>query len=432
MVERKISNLSAGVRFPYPAHMRLPNTTLFIHKIFKNGLFPESSNRNVFLYYVIEIALNMWFVEAVWYFYWGRFGSYTFIGLIFSLTSLLQFFVVIPTGVLADMFGQKKSVVVGIGMLFIGSLVIALGATIWQLFFGVIVQSLGRAFITGALDALIFESLKKEGKSDRYTHVVSFDTQMTILVFAVTASMGGWLYSIHFRLAHILSAIAALVAFITSFFLKEVNAKKVYVDHFKSFIIQHREGFTELLLPQMRTFIIPSLVLAVLMRMYDWGISKPTIAVGFGFYVREQSILFGVSAIVCAIIVGQLAWFKKRASDFNGVTTLGALVSIGFILSIIPLGWWGILVVLGIEIPGRLSYAWIPAIVNKRISSTYRATTLSTLEFIGRIPYITLNYLAGIAVDKKYIGQFHASLGAIGLILLFVWFLAIKKKNSSV
>lgn len=401
-------------------------------KIFRNGLFPESSNRNVFLYYAIEIALNIWFTEAVWYFYWGRFGSYTLIGLIFSITSLLQFFVVIPTGVLADMFGQKKSVVVGVGMLFTGSLVIALGTTIWQLFFGVILQSLGRAFITGALDALVFESLKKEGKSESYNHVVSFNTQMTILVFAVTASMGGWLYSMHFRLAHILSAVASLVAFVTSFFLIEVNTKKVYVDHFKSFVAQHKEGFTELWLPQMRIFIIPSLVLAVLMRMYDWGISKPTIAVGFGFFAKEQSIFYGASAIVCALIVGQLVWFQRRSSDFNGATLLGVLVSVGFVLSLFPFGWWGVLVMLLIEIPGRLSYAWIPAIVNKRISSTYRATTLSTLEFIGRIPYIALNYLAGIAVDKKYIGQFHATLGIIGLALLFVWFVTVKKRNSSV
>ncbi|MCX6730958.1 MAG: hypothetical protein NTZ55_03855, partial [Candidatus Roizmanbacteria bacterium] len=183
---------------------------------------------------------------------------------------------------------------------------------------------------------------------------------------------------------------------------------------------------------QMRPFIIPALVLAVLMRMYDWGISKPTIAVGFGFFAHEQSILYALFAIICALIVGQLAWFQKRTNDFNGITILGVVLCIGFILSRFPLGWWGVVVMLLIEISGRLSYAWIPAIVNKRISSTYRATTLSTLEFIGRIPYIALNYLAGIAVDKKYIGQFHASLGVIGLILLFVWFVTAKKKNSSV
>ncbi len=403
-----------------------------MHKIFRNGLFPESSNRNVFLYYIIEIALNMWFIEAVWYFYWGRFGSYSLIGFIFSLTSLLQFFVVIPTGVLADMFGQKKSVVAGIGMLFIGSLVIALGATIWQLFFGVIMQSLGRAFITGALDALVFESLKKEGKSDQYNHVISFNTQMIILVFAITASMGGWLYSIHFRLAHILSAAAAGVAFIVSFFLNEIQSKKEYVDHFKTFITQHKQGFKELWLPQMRTFIVPAIVLAVLMRMYDWGISKPTIAVGFGFFAKEQSLFYGISAIICAVTIGQLVWFQKRSSDVNGIAILGVLVSFGFILSLFPLGWWGIFVMLLIEIPGRLSYAWVPAIVNERISSTYRATTLSTLEFVGRVPYIALNYFAGVAVDNKYIAQFHAALGLIGLIMLSIWFASVKKKNSSV
>jgi len=402
-----------------------------MRKIFRNGIFPEARNRNVFLYYVIQISLNIWFTEAVWYFYWGRFASYTLIGLIFSLTSLLQLFVVIPTGVLADMFGQKKSVVVGLGMLFIGSLVIALGITIWQLFFGVIFQNLGRAFITGALDALVFESLKKEGKSDRYSRVVSFNTQLVILVFAVTASMGGLLYSMHFRLAHILSAGASLFAFITSFFLREVNSKKEYIDHFKSFITQHKQGFKELWLPQMRMFIIPSLVLFVLMRMYDWGISKPTIAVGFGFYSREQSIIYAVLAIVCALIVGQLAWFQKKIDDFGGATMLGVLVSVGFISTFFPLKWWGLGSMLVIETAGRLSYAWIPAIVNKRISSTYRATTLSTLEFIGRVPYLGLNYLAGMAVDKKLTSLFHTVLGVIGLILLFIWYVIVKKRGNS-
>jgi len=402
-------------------------------KIFRNGLFPESSNRNVLLYYLIEIAMNVWFVEAVWYFYWGRFASYTLVGFIFSVSALLQLFAVIPTGVIADMFGQKKSVVIGLGMLFVGGGIIAFGLTIWQLFFGVIIQSLGRSFITGALDALLFESLKKEGKSDRYNHVVSFNSQMTNLVFAATASMGGLLYSIHFRLAHILMTLSSFVAFVTSFFLREVNVKKTYTNHFKSFITQHKQGFTELFLPRMRAFIIPSLVLFVLMRMYDWGISKPSIAVGFGFFSREQSIIYAVLAIVCALVMGQLPWFQKRLSDFGGATLLGALVSIGFISSLFPLGWWGLVPMFIIEIFGRLSYAWMPAIVNKRISSEYRATTLSTLEFIGWVPYIGLNYLAGMAVDKKCIGPFHAFLGAIGLLLLFVWYIAVKKRaNSSV
>ncbi len=402
-----------------------------MRKIFRNGLFPEADNHNVLLYYIIEIALNVWFTEAVWYFYWGRFASYTLVGFIFSVTSLLQFIAVIPTGVFADMFGQKKSVVIGISMLFVGSMAVALGTNIWPLFFGIVIQGIGRAFITGALDAIVFETLKKEGKSDRYASVASFNIQITILVFAITAAMGGWLYNINFRLAHLLSAGASFVALITSFFLIETNIKKVYVNHLKIFISQHKQGFQELLLPQMRIFMIPSLVLFVLMRMYDWGISKPTIAIGFGFYAQQQSIIYATLAIFCALIVGQLGWFQRRISDFKGTIVLGLLVSIGFISPLFPLGGWGVISMFVIEIAGRLSYAWIPTIVNKEISSTYRATTLSTLEFIGRVPYIGLNYLAGIAVDNKFIAQFHAILGAIGLSLLLISFALTKQRDNS-
>lgn len=403
-----------------------------MHKIFRNGLFPEAKSRNVLLYYLINIAMSVWFIEAVWYFYWGRFASYTLIGFIFSFTSLLQMFAIIPTGALADMFGQKKSVVVGLGLLFLGGVAIASGLTIWHLFAGLIVQSLGRAFITGALEALVFESLKKEGKTEQFSHIISFNIQLEIFVFAVTASMGGWLYSIHFRLAHILSALSSFAAFIVSLFLSEITIKKVHSDHLKTFIDHQKQGFQELWLPQMRMFLLPALTIAVLMRMYDWGISKPTIAVGFGFYSKEQSILYAVLGVMCAVIVGQIGWFKKRLNEVNGILLMGIMVCVGFVSTLIPLGMWGIVSMLSIEIGGRLSYAWVPAIVNKRISSSYRATTLSTLDFVGRIPYIGLNYLAGMAIDHKLVGQFHAIFGSIGLLLLLVWFVTAKKKNSSV
>lgn len=214
--------------------------------LFPHGLFPQSHNRNVLLYYIINIALNMWFTEAVWYFYWGRFAPYTVVGLIFSITSVLQLVAVIPTGVLADMFGQKKSVVVGLGALFIGTIGITCGQTIWHLFVGVIFQSIGRSFITGALDALVFESLKREGKSHTFDSVVSFNMQLTILVFALTVIPGGWMYHTYFRLAYILTSAAYGVAFAASFFMQEVHIPVVHVNHIKTFIEQHRVGFVEL------------------------------------------------------------------------------------------------------------------------------------------------------------------------------------------
>ena len=181
----------------------------------------------------------------------------------------------------------------------------------------------------------------------------------------------------------------------------------------------------------MRVFIIPSFVLFILMRMYDWGISKPTIALGFGFGVDGQSYLFPLLAVVCAVVVGQLHWFRKRISDLSGIFVVGVLVSLGFIASYFPLGYYGVGVMLMLEAAGRLSYAWIPALVNERIGSSYRATTLSTLEFIGRVPYIFLSYLAGMAVDHKTIGQFHATLGTIGLVLLVGWYLFSRKQRKS-
>jgi len=400
--------------------------------IFKHGFFPLAKNRNVLLYYIINIALNMWFIEAIWYFYWGRFASYTTIGLVFSVASFVQLLTTIPTGALADMFGQKKSVVVGLGILVVGSICIAGGSSILVLFIGLLLQSLGRSFISGALDALVYESVKEDHTDDHYANVIAFNTQATILSFALTVVFGGLLYSIYFRLAHILTTLAYLIAFGASFFMREVRyAPKSPGNRVQTFIDHHVRGFTELVSPSLRSFLTPIMVLFILMRMYDWGVSKPTIALGFGFSIGAQSVLYSALSIFCAYFVGQLGWFKKRMDDTLGIFAMGIVVSGGFLMTLFPIGLYGVFAMIAIEGAGRLSYAWVPAIINKRIASQYRATTLSTLDFVGRIPYMALNFLAGIAIDIKKVGIFHGILGAVGLLFLIVWYARVRNQKVS-
>ncbi|PIY69238.1 hypothetical protein COY90_01765, partial [Candidatus Roizmanbacteria bacterium CG_4_10_14_0_8_um_filter_39_9] len=377
----------------------------------------------------LNIAFSVWFTEAIWYFYWGKFANYSTIGMLFSITSILQLALVVPTGVWADMFGQKKSVILGVGLLLLGSVATALGTSIIWLFIGVILQSSGRAFISGALDALIYESLDDTAKKEKYDRIVAFNTQLTIFTFALTAVMGGWLYGIYFRLPHILTAIFTLIAFMVSFQLKEAKVNHI-VHHTQQFIHLHAMGFKELLNKNIQAFVIPSLILFVMMRMYDWGLSKPAIAIGFGFFAKEQSVIYAVSAIVCTIIIGQLPVFRRKINDWEGVMGLGILVSLGFMAAYLKLGWYGIIPMLVIENAGRLSTPWMLAIVNKRIGSAHRATTLSTLEFIGRVPYIGLNYLAGKAIDDKVITVFHLQVGLISLIVLLLWYIIVRLNRS--
>ena len=92
------------------------------------------------------------------------------------------------------------------------------------------------------------------------------------------------------------------------------------------------------------------------------------------------------------------------------------IICLGFILSIFKFGYFGILILLLIEGASNLAEPWISTIVNKNIDSEFRATTLSTMHFISKTPFLILNIIAGRFLDLGYINYFHLIMGLTFLI----------------
>ncbi|NMB56990.1 MFS transporter [Candidatus Beckwithbacteria bacterium] len=126
-------------------------------KLFKN------LDRNVVGFLIINAIHNLWFVEAIWYFYWARFASYTQIGFYFSILTLVWIFAEIPTGLFADKFGRKKATIIANILLLIGAIIDASALNIYWLVVASMIMNIGTAFVSGSLEALVYDSLKVKG-----------------------------------------------------------------------------------------------------------------------------------------------------------------------------------------------------------------------------------------------------------------------------
>jgi len=376
-------------------------------------------NTNARIYLIFGFVQSLWFIEAVWYFYWAKFLTYTQIGLVFSFLVIVGLLAEIPTGYFADKFGRKNSVILGTALLSLGGVLMSGAMNAMVLIIGVTLMSIGRAFISGSLEAIVYDSMKVGKQEEEWDKLSSLKIQISLIAYILAVPIGGFLYNIYFRLPNMLEAIAMLISIFVATQLIEPKSESGLGQ--KMIGVDWRElgiGFRELWNHKIRDYIVPSFLIITVFLLYDWGLSKPAMAVNFGLDSRGQSIVYTLMALVNIWAVGQMPKLRKMLGDYWGLRILNIISGLAFIFSAYIFSTLGIITMLMLETAGNMGDPWTSSVVNKHMESKYRATTLSTLAFLTRIPHFFVNILAGNAIDGAGIGTFHLWLG--GVILLIV------------
>ncbi|MBP9702849.1 MFS transporter [Candidatus Woesebacteria bacterium] len=375
-------------------------------------------NVNARIYLIYSFLQSLWFIEAVWYFYWARFLTYSQIGIFFSLLVILGLVAEIPTGYIADRYGRKQSVVGGTILLFLGAVLMTSATSAVLLVLGVSVMSIGRAFISGALEAIVYDDLKSTGKHSHWDSLQSTAIQISLVAYILAVPIGGFLYNIHFRLPNMLEAISMFLSILMALKLSDSSKQHQLLER-KVKIRELLVGFRELFSTRLAPYILPAFMVISIFELYDWGLSKPAMAVSFGLNSQGQSIVYTLLAILNIITIGLMPRLRRMIGDYWGLRMLNLISGMAFVASTYLLGLWGIGILWLLESAGNLGDPWTSSVVNENTESKYRATTLSTLAFMTRIPHFFVNILAGLALDSYGIGRFHWWLG-IAIILLVI------------
>lgn len=144
-------------------------------------------------------------------------GSYALGASIFSIVMISSAFFEIPTGVLSDFIGRKKTLMLGAFCSIFYTSFYALGFfSYWILVLGAILEGLSRSFYSGNNDALLHNTLSETGNEDNYHHYLGKTTSMLQLSSGISALIGGIVAGIYFPAIFWLSALAQIVCFILS------------------------------------------------------------------------------------------------------------------------------------------------------------------------------------------------------------------------
>lgn len=152
---------------------------------------PKTKNL-VYRYYAYSFFSGLHFISAVLVPFFTEWGKITMTWALFlqSWFTFCIFVMEVPTGVVADVLGRKKSILAGCLILSVATLVYGSTPKLWVFFLGEFLFATGLAFISGADKALLATLLGKETEDDQKRCVYANVHTLHMVSIAVGAPIG--------------------------------------------------------------------------------------------------------------------------------------------------------------------------------------------------------------------------------------------------
>lgn len=388
--------------------------------------------RNITILYILACLGNAWVWLAIWAFFYLLHTDYRGIGIIEMFTFVTATVMEIPSGALADKYGKVKILTIGYFLGGVGNVIIALSENLLSITIGAVVIMMGIAFLSGAYQAVTYDSLSQMGQGDEYEKVYSRQKTIHMITFAFAALVGGYLYTRWFPGApFLITGLFYFCACVLSFSLREPECEAKQEEKL-GFLQQNLIGFSCLFKNMnLKPYIIVFFAVGVIpVFMYEAVAEYLVIERGItpelnGWALPFLFICSGLAAYITPYItkrINKIVWYAIMTVVYLALIFISPLV-----------GLYAVIIVRALWASISSSRDIIESeIINKHTLSTNRATTLSTFAMIRYIPYALTAALIGLYLDLVNITSLVYLLGSIMCflsIISFVYFVTHKKNS---
>lgn len=374
------------------------------------------SQRNEKVFYISEFFNGLIFHMPVWVAFELQFITLGQLALIEAVMQGSQLLSELPTGAIADLLGKKASVIIGRIIGLISLFMYASATSLSGFVVYAIVSGIGDSFVSGAKDALLYDSLKEDGREHQFTKISSKLSLIFQLSFAAAILLGGALSLWGYTTAIYATVLSYSIVLILSFWLREphLDTEKFTLPRY---ISQFREGFREL-------FKSP----------YIRDISLFYIGVGgvtwSAMMIFNTSLLttIGYTAFEIGIIVAAIRLFNSGV--LFGALKISELVTkrraylvfpVIMLLAYLP-GFWltkelAVFAVAGSIFASSARWVILGGYVNEHYESKNRATALSTLSLL--VAFAVLGFALVSSPIMNYFGDVKAVYTLLGICTAF-------------
>jgi MFS family permease len=353
----------------------------------------------------------------VWVAYELQFISLAELALIEAIMQSSQLLSELPTGAVADLLGKRASVIIGRIIALIGLTIYANATHFGMFVVYAVVSGVGDSFVSGALDALIYDSLKQDGGSDRYPKIASKASLIFQLAFAGAIFVGGVLSIWGYKVAIYATLFSIIGALCVEWFYKEpvIDTEKFTIPrYFKQFQLGFHELFKNPYIRDVSLFYIGvgGITWSAMM------IFNTSLLTTIGYTTLEIGIIVAIirllnSSVLFGAIHLNTIVTKRRAYLFFPVLMLICYLPGLFLTKE--------LAVLAVAVSIFVSTSrWVVlgSYVNEQYDSKYRATALSTLSMIVSVVVVVFAVTSGPIMN--YFGGVRAMFTVLGICSLII------------
>ena len=380
-------------------------------------IFQEQTN--IKTAYLLSFFSELFFPITAWLFFYLRYLNFSEIALLTAIGGIASTILEIPTGSFADLVGRKKAICISYLIFAFAMFGIAFSTTFWLFLIFTILNSLSNSLYSGSLEALVYDTMKEDGKLDNYNHVISKVEGVVWIGLFIGAIIGGFMYNVWFRLPYIFQGVFMFAAALLALRLKEplIDTQKYNIH---TFLKQNIAGFKELF-KSVRVAQVSLIFIVLTSGFYVassiLGISQ---ARQYGLNAGTTGILFATGYLVSAFV----SFLYPTMNQKLHVKVLLILTIFILLGSFLFANFVGVLVGCFLII-ARISSSTTfrntrSIILNKFINSQNRATALSTVTLLSQLPYAVFAYAIGTFIDKHSPNAFALLLGIVVMSILFI------------
>lgn len=383
-------------------------------------------SKNIKNDYLYRFLSSFDITSAIWVLYLGYKGmNLAEIGLLEGIFHVTGFLSEIPTGVLADLFGRRKIMIIGRLTSLISAIIMLFSNSFLGFAIGFILSAWGYNLNSGSEEALVYDSLKVLKREEEYLKINGKINLIIEVSQGLAVFIGGLLSEINFSISYITAIIIGIFSLIVSFNFTEVDIRESHeeritvINHFKTSIniVKENKMLLNILIffPTIYTF---SAIIYFYGQKFlsDGGYSRVNI-----------SIIFLVNGILSSIgaILSSRVYEKFKSIGW---------ISISMIISILILFMGNVtknlslLIFLFIGFLTSILQPISSKLINSMVASKQRATIISVESMFYSMMMIILFPICGFIGDKISLDISFEIIGFIGLLITSIEILIIKKK----
>ncbi|MEK9143418.1 MAG: MFS transporter [Patescibacteria group bacterium] len=330
---------------------------------------------------------------------WGGI-SLVQVQLLQSWFSLWVFILEIPTGAVADKIGRKHSI--ALGSLVVGLAVLVYGSIPrYEIFLlAEFLFAAGYALISGADEALLYDTLKAQGRQNESTKILGRANSFHLLGILMAAPIGG-IIAARFGINAPLLA-SSVPFFIAALIGWSIPEPKIHTGESASprYWDIIRNGFSSLRTNALlRALVVDSVLVASSAYFVIWFYQPLLTRIGIPLYYFGfvHALMLGAEILISShfAIAEKIFGSGKRYLQWSAILTTCAFLLVALYPHVIT-------VLLFVIIAGGIGITratYITALAQKHIRSSERATVLSSVAMLRRLALVILNPFVGLTAD---------------------------------